>query len=95
MDESKNEGRGEREAGNLRSGDSGRSEDARRRATPTSDQQPQSQDPSTQRDRRNILRARAQGREARDRIGEDGGEAKKRKKPHKSCRRDVGRGVLG
>ena len=39
-----------------------------------------------------MLRTRAQGREARDRIGEGGGEAKKRKKPHKSCRRDVGNG---
>ena len=27
-----------------------------------------------------------------DRIGQGGGEAKKRKKPHKSCRRDVGNG---
>ena len=25
-------------------------------------------------------------------IGEDGGEAKKRKKPHKTCRRHVGNG---
>ena len=37
-----------------------------------------------------MRRARAQGREARDRIGEGGEEAKKRKKPQKSCRRDVG-----
>ena len=28
-----------------------------------------------------------------DRIGEGGKEAKKRKKPHKSCRSDVGNGV--
>ena len=28
----------------------------------------------------------------RDRIGEGGGEAEERKKPHKSCRRDVGNG---
>ena len=34
----------------------------------------------------------AQGREAGEPIGEGGGEAKKRKKPHKSCRRDVGNG---
>ena len=27
-----------------------------------------------------------------DRIGEGGGEAKKRMKPHKSCRRHVGNG---
>ena len=27
-----------------------------------------------------------------DRIGDSGGEAKKRKKPHKSCRRHVGNG---
>ena len=27
-----------------------------------------------------------------DRIGEGGGEAKKHKKPHKSCRRHVGNG---
>ena len=27
-----------------------------------------------------------------DRVGEGGGEAKKRKNPHKSCRRDVGNG---
>ena len=27
-----------------------------------------------------------------DRIGEGGGETKKRKKPHKSCRRHVGNG---
>ena len=27
-----------------------------------------------------------------DRIGEGGGEAKKRKKPHKTCRRHVGNG---
>ena len=31
-----------------------------------------------------------------DRIGEGGGDAKKRKKPHESCRRDVGNeGDLG
>ena len=57
-------------------------------ATPTSNQQPQSQDPTSQRDRRIMRRARAWGREGRDRIGEDGGEATKRKKPQKSYRRD-------
>ena len=40
-----------------------------------------------------MLGARAQGREVRDRIGEGGGESKKRKKPHKSCRRNVGNGA--
>ena len=39
-----------------------------------------------------MLGIRAQGREARDRIGEGGGEAKKCKKSLKSCRRDVGSG---
>ena len=29
-----------------------------------------------------------------DRIGEGGGEAEKRKKPHKSCRRHVGNGKI-
>ena len=39
---------------------------------------------------------RAQGWEARDRIGEGGGEAKKSKKPQKSYRSDVeNRGHLG
>ena len=43
-----------------------------------------------------MLRTRAQEREARDRIGEAGGEAKRRKKNHKGYRRDVGnRGDLG
>ena len=32
------------------------------------------------------------GNENEDRIGEGGGEAKKRKKPYKSCRRHVGNG---
>ena len=32
----------------------------------------------------------ANGNENEDRIGEGGREAKKRKKPHKSCRRHVG-----
>ena len=60
--------------------------------TITSDQQPQPQDPTPQRDHRIMLRTRAQGREAGDRVGEGGGEAKKRKKPHNSCGRDVGNG---
>ena len=45
-----------------------------------------------QRGRRIMQKARAQGREARDRIGEGGREAKKRKKSQKSYRRDVGKG---
>ena len=73
-DENIHEGGGEREPGNLRSGNRGGSEDSRRRATPTSNQQPQPQDPTPKRDRRIILRTRAQGREARARIGEGGGE---------------------
>ena len=40
-----------------------------------------------------MLRTGAQGREARDKIGEGGREAKKRKNSHKSCRRDVGNGA--
>ena len=36
-----------------------------------------------------MRRTRAQGREARDRVGEGGGEAMKRKKPQNSYRRDV------
>ena len=39
-----------------------------------------------------VLRTRAQGRETKHRIGEGGGEAKKRKNRHISCRRDVGNG---
>ena len=48
---------------------------------PTSNQQPQSQDPMPKRDSRIMLRTRAQGLEARYRIEEGGGEGKKRKKP--------------
>ena len=40
-----------------------------------------------------MLRINAQEREARDRIGESGREGKKRKKPLRSCRRDVGNGT--
>ena len=60
--------------------------------TPTSNQQPQPQDPTSQRERRIMRRVRAQGRQARDRIGEGGGEAKKRKQPMKNYRRDVENG---
>ena len=42
--------------------------------------------------RRITRRTRAQEREARDRIGEGGGEAKKRKKPQEIDRRDVENG---
>ena len=71
------------------------SKDARRRATPRSNQQLQQLlEPTPQRDRRIMLRTinRAHGREARDRIGGGEGEAKKRKKSEKSCRLDVGNG---
>ena len=54
-----------------------------------SDQQPQTQDLTPQRNRRIMRRARAQGRETRDGIGKGGGKAKKSKKPKKSYRRDV------
>ena len=63
-------------------------EDMRERVTPTSDQRPQSQDPTPQRDRCIMRRTRAQRRKVRDRIGESGGGAKKRKKPQKSHRRN-------
>ena len=59
----------ERKPGNLRSDSIGGSEDATQGATLTSDQQPQSQDPTPQGDRRNVQRSRAQGQEARERIG--------------------------
>ena len=39
-----------------------------------------------------MLKTRAQGWGAIDRIREDGGEAKRLNNPHKSCRRDVGNG---
>ena len=39
-----------------------------------------------------LLSTRDQGREARDRIGESTGQAKKRKTPLKSCTHDVERG---
>ena len=39
-----------------------------------------------------LRRIRAQGRKARDRIEEGGREAKKRKKPQRSYRRDVENG---
>ena len=61
----------------------------RKGATPTSSQQPQPQNPTSQRDRCIMRRTKVQGRQARDRTGEGGGEAKKRKK---NSRLDVGNG---
>ena len=46
----------------------------------------------TQPDSHTMRRTRAHGREARDTIGETRGEAKKRKKPQKSYKRDVENG---
>ena len=86
------EGGGEREPWNLRSGNRDGLEDARRGATPTNNQQPQPQDPTPQLDRHIMRRTRAQGREPWGRNGEGGGEAKKRKKPQKSCWRHLKNG---
>ena len=81
-DENKEEGGEKREPGNRRSGNRGGGlKDAREGATPTSNQQSQSQDATPQQGRRIMRRTRAQGREVRDRIGKGGGEAKERKKP--------------
>ena len=88
-DETRVEGGGKRELGNLKSSNRGGSEDARRGARQTSSHKPHSQDPTPQRDRRIMRRTRAQGREARDRIGKGG---KKRTKIQKSYIRDVGNG---
>ena len=52
--------------------------------TISSNQQPRLQNPTPQRDRRIMRRI-----EVRERTGEGGGGAKKRKKPHKSYTRDV------
>ena len=57
-----------------------------------SNQQPQPQDSTPQRDCRIMRRIGAQRRESKDRIGEDGGEAKKRKDLQKSYIRDVENG---
>ena len=84
MDENREDGGGGREPGHIRSDGRGGSEDAREGVIPTSNQQPHPQDPMSQRDRRIIWRTRAQRREAKGRSGEDGGEAKKSKKPQKS-----------
>ena len=66
------------------------SEDAKRRATPTSNQQPQPQDPTPQQDGRIILKTRAQGREGQDWGGRRRGEEAQKKQ--RNCRRDVGNG---
>ena len=55
-DGDRDEGGGEREPGNLQSGNRGGSEDARGGAMPTSNQQPQPQDPTPQRHRRIMRR---------------------------------------
>ena len=60
--------------------------DCGRRERVTSNQQPQPQYSTPQRDRRIMLRTRAQGRGARNRIEDGGGDVKERKKPHRSCR---------
>ena len=65
----------------LGSGNRGGSETARGGATSMSNQTPQPQDPTPQRNCHVTRKTRAQGREATDGIGEGGGEAKKRKKP--------------
>ena len=92
-DENRYDGGGQEEPSTLRNGNGGGTEDARRWATPTCNQQLQPQDPMPQRAGRIMLKkTRAQERETRERIGEGGGEAKKRKKLHTRCRRDVGNG---
>ena len=90
-DENKEESGGKRESGNLQSGYRGGFESAKG-ATPTSNQQPQPQDQTPQRDRRIIWKTKAQGREARHKIWEGGGEVKMCEKRQKSCRRDVKNG---
>ena len=65
-DDNRDEGGEERHTGNLRRGNKGESEDARGGAISTSNQQPQPQDPTPQRDRRIMRKTRAKGREARD-----------------------------
>ena len=76
----------------LRSGSRGGSENARGRATPTGNQQPQLQDPTPQRDGRIMWSVRAQGQEVRDRINEGARGVKKRKRPQKSYKRDLENG---
>ena len=73
----------ERKPDNIRSNGRGGLEEASKRATPTSKQQPQPQGSTPQRDPRTVRRTRAKGREARGTVGESGGGEKKRKKPQK------------
>ena len=61
--------------------------DANGGATPASSHRPQPQDLTPQ--RRIVRTTRAQGRDVRDMIEEGSGGAKKRKKHHKSYRRDI------
>ena len=75
-------------------------EDARRRATPTSNQQPQAARPDVparpSHHAIRTIRTIAQGREARDRIAEGGGGVKKRKKPPHELKTRCGKwGRLG
>ena len=91
--ENGDEGGGGREPGDLRSGNRGRSEYARRRVMSTSNQQLQPQDPTPQRGARPYShhaedQSPGTGNEGPDRGGRR--NTKKRKKPHKSCRRDEG-----
>ena len=82
---------GEREPGSLRSDSRSGAEDTTERATPAINQQPHPQGTTHQQDRRNIWRTGSQGREARDKLVEGGGEAKKRKEPqkNKSCKDEM------
>ena len=92
-DENRDEDGREREPEYLRRGSTkGGSEDAKKRATPTRNQQPQPQDTTPQRDRHTMWRTTAQESEARERIGEGGEEANGSKKPQKSYRRNVENG---
>ena len=81
-DENRAEGRERREAGDLRSGNRGRTEDNTRRATLTSSQQPQPQALTPQRDRRIMLKTRAQGR----RRGTASGRVEKRRRSARNPR---------
>ena len=87
-DNNADKGGRETEPVNLCSGRTGGSEDARGETTPPSNHRPRRQGPTPQQDHRIILST--QGREARDRIGEGGVRAEKRKKPQRRCRQDVG-----
>ena len=90
MGTTKERSAGEGEPENLRSdtrGGIGRTtRERRRRQLVTSSH---SRKTRGSKDRRVMRRARVEGREARDKIGEGGGGVKKLKKLQKSCRRDV------